>query len=180
MKRITADRADEPWLVARRVAITRRSDAGVAAHVVLVAIDRVSEPQYVERDGQEVCIADDGYLWIHHVPYKAHHVLTTMFDETGAIVQWRIDTCAMTGVSMNGIPWFDPLPLSVAVSPDREAAIVGSDALAEAATAAKITTHDHDLAVEESRRVIEAVRAGDFPALNLGELHRSELLRFVN
>lgn len=179
MKRTAADLADAPWLSHRRVAITRRSDDGFTAHVCLVCLDAVREPRWADRDGTAVCLADDGYVWVHHVPYRALSAVTTIFEPTGALVECRVDLCKATGVTMNGVPWFEPLPLHLAISPDHSAILLGRDALDAALAARKVTPQQHADALGEADRITRAIDDGNFVPRSLAARHRAELLLFA-
>jgi predicted RNA-binding protein associated with RNAse of E/G family len=174
-----ADRADEPWVLSRRVAITRRSDAGFTAHVCVVCIDAVGEPLWVDHHGIDVCLADDGFTWVHHIPHHARSAVTTVFDTADQVVRWRVDICAATGVTMNGVPWFEPLPLHVLAWPDGSVELLGGDELDVALSDRSISEEDHARAHSEATRVIESITGASFAPLELAARHLAELQPFA-
>ncbi|MEZ4711474.1 MAG: DUF402 domain-containing protein [Caldilineaceae bacterium] len=176
MKRKTADRADWQRVTQRRFIMAPLDDARFTGHITLLCIDAVREPLWVESNGQRICIADAGHAWLHQIPHHAQHVVTTMFDTRGAIVQWYIDICAQTGVNAHGIPWFDDLYLDVIVSPDGKVGVYDADELDEALATDLITPAQYELAWAETHRITTAVQQGLFAPLELSALHYEQLL----
>ncbi|MEZ4664399.1 MAG: DUF402 domain-containing protein [Caldilineaceae bacterium] len=176
MKRKTADRADWQRVTQRRFVMAPLADALFTGHITLLCIDAVREPLWVESNGERICIADAGYAWLHQIPHHAQHVVTTMFDASGRIVQWYIDICAQTGVNAQGVPWFDDLYLDVIVSPDGKVGVYDADELDEALAANVITPAQHDLAWQEAQSVMSALKRGQYTPVSLGTLHHRYLL----
>ena len=176
MKRKTTDRADWQRVTQRRFTMAALDDAHFTGHITLLCIDAVREPLWVESNGQHVCIADAGHAWLHQLPHNAQHVVTTMFDANGAILQWYIDICGQTGISAQGVPWFDDLYLDVIVSPNGQVGVYDADELEEALAAHIITPAQYESAWQEARRVMAALEQGQYAPVGLSASHYRYLL----
>lgn len=180
MKRKTADRAEWQRVLQRRFAMSSLQESNFTGHITLLCIDAVRDPLWVDSNGQRVCIADASYSWLHQIPLDCQHVVTTMFDATGAVVQWYIDICAQTGVDAQGVPWFDDLYLDIVVLPDRTLGIYDADELEEALAVGAITSAQHELAWQEAHRIVQAIEQGNFSPLDLSVAHRQQLLNLID
>lgn len=179
MKRKTADRADWQRVTQRRFAMRPFEDAHFTGHITLLCIDAVREPLWVESNGERICIADAGHTWLHQIPRHAQHVVTTMFDAQGDIIQWYIDICGQTGVNAQGIPWFDDLYLDVIVSPNGKVGLYDADELEEALVASLITPAQYESAWREAHRVMAAIEQGQYPLVGLSASHHRYLLDLI-
>ncbi len=132
---------------------------GIVTRLELI---RVREPLWVTSLGQRVCIVDVGFVWAHHFPENANHVVTSMFDAHGDLVQHYIDICWCWGRDANGVPWLDDLYLDVVVSPTGAVELLDEDELEDAFRMGTITLEQHDLARSEAQAVLEMIRSGGF------------------
>jgi uncharacterized protein len=93
-------------------------------------LDEVRSPAVPKWTGRPICIADNGYSWLQHfTPDEPHHVVTTMFNEHGEIVQWYIDICRSHWLDERGVPWFDDLYLDIVRLPDGQLFLVDGERL---------------------------------------------------
>lgn len=175
MKRKRADRADWRRVTRRRFTVVYLDEADFRGHVALLWIDGVRSPLWDAFFGRGIRVADSGYSWLQHFPAEGHHVVTTMFDSQGHIVEWYVDICAAHGVDDDGIPWYDDLYLDIVALPSGEVAIVDGDELNAALRSGDIDDTDHDLAWTEALRVRDAIQTGDFPVFRLAPAHRARL-----
>jgi uncharacterized protein len=125
----------------------------------------VRQPLWITSLGQGVCIADVGFVWMHHVPENANHVVTSMFNVHGDLVQHYIDIIWCWDRAANGVPWFDDLYLDVVVSPMGAVELLDEDELEDAFRVGSITLDQHDLAHTEAQAVLETIRSGGFSLL---------------
>ncbi|MCM3270425.1 DUF402 domain-containing protein [Paenibacillus elgii] len=176
LKRKYGDRSDWKRVVERRYAQSYLETESYKGHVTLLEISKVTEPLYVTYDDKNICIADDGYLWLQQFPSDKHHSVTTMFDARGKVVQWYIDICYMNGVGENNIPWMDDLYLDIIILPSGEVVQKDADELEEALRNGTIDNQLYDMAWEESARVNALVKNGEFHLLRLSEEHKDFLL----
>jgi predicted RNA-binding protein associated with RNAse of E/G family len=158
VRRRTADRRDWALVTRRRFAALRVDEPGFAGHAALLLIDAMTEPLVGSISG--VCLADAGYAWLSHFPDGTRHVVTTMVDAAGAVVQWYVDVCRAHGVGADGVPWWDDLYLDVVVRPDGEALLLDEDELALALAHGYVTQEEAALAREEARRLLAAAGSG--------------------
>lgn len=180
IKRKTADR--DGW---RRV--TRRSYAQefvetetFTGYVTLLHIEQVTEPLRIRMVGREYSIADNGFLWLHHVPLEGAHVVTAMYNAAHQVLQWYIDIRKDMGLNDNGVPWFDDLFLDIVVFPDGEVVVKDEDELDAALAKGVITQAEHDFAWQEARRLLDLINRGAFAPLQLADIHRDLLLAKLN
>ncbi|GLX70259.1 DUF402 domain-containing protein [Paenibacillus glycanilyticus] len=125
LKRKFGDRSDWQRVLIREYAQSFIASENFDGYVTLIKIVKVSDPLYVEYNGEKICIGDDGYLWLQQFPSNRNHSVTTMFDSNGNIVQWYIDICLQNGISDNNVPWMDDLFLDLIVLPS--GAIINKD-----------------------------------------------------
>ena len=127
-------------------------EPGFAGHVALHLIDAMAAPLVGAVSG--VRLADAGYAWLSHFPDGARHVVTTMVDAEGDVVQWYVDVCREHGLGPDGVPWWDDLYLDVVVRPTGEALLLDEDELELALAAGYVTPAEYDLAWREARRLL--------------------------
>lgn len=120
MKRKYGDRSDWKRVLDREYVQSYLETDNFKGYLSLLKITKVNEPLYVKYADQNICIVNDGYLWLQQFPSDKHHSVTTMFDEKGQIVQWYIDICDTNGVSEDNVPWMDDLFLDIVVLPSGE------------------------------------------------------------
>ncbi len=167
MKRKYADRADWARVLRRRFVIAPMSGDGISVGVdptaglsafdgwlAAVAIEEVSHPLVVRVDGQNLTLAECGYLWLQHLPRRGHHCLTTAFDPEGNLVQWYFDVVKEVGQTPEGRVYFDDLYLDVIATPGGEPELLDEDELEQALDERLISHADFDLAYKETQRIL--------------------------
>ncbi|MDI3235475.1 DUF402 domain-containing protein [Exiguobacterium antarcticum] len=83
---------------------------------------------HVRYSEQTIQLVGDGYSWLQQFPIGKQHVVTTMFDEKGKIVQSYIDICLQHGRDTTGVFW-DDLFLDLVLFPSGECLILDADEL---------------------------------------------------
>lgn len=146
--------------------------------VTLLFMDQVSEPLFVNYDGKDICIVDDGYCWVQHFPTEKRFSLTTMFNANGEIVQWYIDICDRNGIE-NNIPWLDDLFLDIVVLPSGEVIQLDADELEDALADGIIDQHLYNSAYFEAERILRLIETKKFLLMNLAKEHRELLLQQI-
>lgn len=116
LKRRYGDRSEWKRLIDREYTQAFIDTDKFKGYGTLIKVNEVSEPLYVQYKEQQICIVNDGYVWMQHFPENEQHSLTTMFNSKGEVVQWYIDICARSGVE-NNIPWVDDLFIDIVVLP---------------------------------------------------------------
>ncbi|RNC97434.1 hypothetical protein [Lysinibacillus halotolerans] len=58
-------------------------------YITLIHILEVTEPLTVSLNGENVCIADRGYMWLQQFPLERNYIVTTMFNPKGEIIVKR-------------------------------------------------------------------------------------------
>lgn len=179
MKRKYGDRSDWKRVLEREYAQSYLETDNFKGYLSLLKIAKVKEPLYVRYFDKNVCIVNDGYLWLQQFPFDKHHSVTTMFDEKGQIVQWYIDICYMNGVSEDNVPWMDDLFLDIVVLPSGEVIQKDSEELEEALLSGTIDKSLYNLARQEANIINSLIKDRGFTLLQLSEEHKDILLQML-
>ncbi|WP_324295642.1 ribonuclease FAU-1 family protein [Rossellomorea vietnamensis] len=139
---------------------------------------KVKEPLITQYGDKEVCIVDNGYMWLQHFPMEKNHSLTTMFDANGEIVQWYIDICLENGVE-DGVPWMDDLYLDIVVLPSGEFFLLDEDELEQAFKNGAISESMYGLAWKESRKIMSKLKNDEFILIKLAQEHKEILVNVL-
>ena len=131
LKRKYGDRADWKRVEKRKYAQAYHNTKEFNGFITLLNTIKVTEPLITQYEDKEICIVDNGYMWLQQFPFEKNHSVTTMFDADGNLVQWYIDICLENGVE-NGVPWVDDLYLDVVVLPSGEIIQLDEDELEDA------------------------------------------------
>jgi predicted RNA-binding protein associated with RNAse of E/G family len=164
MKRKFIDKEDWSRVLEKRFKYTYINNEEFNGHVSIVYIDKVKEPLTAHINGKDVCLADEGYIWLQHVPSNKNFAVTTMYDSNKEIVQWYFDVTKLNGVSEKGRVFFDDLYLDVVVLPSSEIILLDEDELEEALDTNIITKKDYSLAYNEANVIMNGI-ASDVQAL---------------
>jgi len=179
VKRKWADRRGWARITSSRFLCQRVETVAFRGYVTLYAMDALNPeigPLIVPCASAWVCIADTGHAWTQHFSDDEPHVLSTMFDADGHIVQYYLDICAAHGLTDEGIPWYDDLYLDLVKTPGGELELLDADELDDARAAGLITPEQHAFAWAETRRLEPLVAAETLPAMRLAADHRALLL----
>ena len=179
MKRKVANPPGCPgWNRARtaRFAALRLEEERFNGSVCLFYIDEAADPLSVQYNGHQVCILDDGCSWLRHFPAAQQHVVTTMFDPDGQILQWIIDICLLHGTDSDGNLWWDDLYLDIVILPSGEVFVLDIDELDEAFVSGVISQQYHAGAWQEAQRLLDLIRADRFGLFQEGVRHRQQLI----
>jgi uncharacterized protein len=167
MKRKFADRSDWQRILEKKYRLVRCDLESFHGWIAEFKMLRVREPFCVSSWGTSICVADAGFVWLHYLRDAANHVITAMYDSSGAIVQWYIDIVLEHGLDDRGVPYFDDLYLDVVVSPDGRFEIKDADELEDALKSGAISREQFDLAWFETNRLVALLESG---GLNLRDL----------
>jgi predicted RNA-binding protein associated with RNAse of E/G family len=177
MKRRRADRAEWRRIVERRFVVAHLEAPAFTGYATLLLLDRFAETFYARVGEATCCVAAAGYPWLQHFPAGAFHTVTTMFDASGAVVQWYIDVCRAHGVDGAGVPWFDDLYLDIVVSPNGAAHLLDADELEDARRQGLVSPGEYALAWAEARRLLALIERDAMPLLAESAAHREFLAR---
>lgn len=176
LKRKYGDRSNWKRVLEREYVQSFLETETFEGHLTLLKIVKVEEPLYAKYFDRNICIADDGYLWMQQFPSDKYHSVTTMFNTEGEVVQWYIDICYMNGVSTDNVPWMDDLFLDIVVLPSGEVVQKDVDELEDALFSNIINKHQYDLAWNEFNRINAALKEDNFNLLKLSKEHKDFLL----
>ncbi|QFK70115.1 DUF402 domain-containing protein [Pradoshia sp. D12] len=143
-------------------------------YISLLQIIKVAEPLFFRYKAQNICIVDDGYMWLQQFPLEKKHSVTTMFDNNGNIVQWYIDVCLENGVD-NDIPYLDDLYLDIILLPSGEVIQKDADELEEAFFNGIIDKPLYDIAWDEAQTLTELIKNKSFELIDLSHHHKEFL-----
>jgi len=119
-------------------------------HICLMRFENVKSP-ITFRIGQdhEVMVIDDQYTWLEHIPDEGNHILTTVINSKGEVIQHYFDIIAESSLSDEGIPGFDDLYIDVIMLPNNEVYILDEDELLAASNDRVVSAEQYDLAIKE-------------------------------
>jgi predicted RNA-binding protein associated with RNAse of E/G family len=171
MKRKLASRERWHRLKRRRFEVYQFDEPRFSGVVTCLEALSVATPLWADVCGSYVCILNTGFVWLQHFPVDSRHVVTTVLDTRGHVVQWYVDICWAHGITRDGIPWYDDLYLDVVVSPTRACSLLDRNELDEALADGRVTEEQHKLALAEARAVLHAVGAEAFGLLDVTREH---------
>ena len=179
LKRKYGDRSDWKRILQRKFAQSYLNTKEFTGYITLLHTIQVSKPLFFKYKEKNICIVDDGYMWLQHFPTDKNHSVTTMFDHQGNIVQWYIDICLCNGID-DGRPWMDDLFLDIIIFPTGEMIVADADELEEALLNGIIDKQLYDLAWNEVKTLKELIRLGEFELIQLSNQHKDALIDFLN
>jgi predicted RNA-binding protein associated with RNAse of E/G family len=182
MKKKRADYPDWQRVPRKRFAMTHIESREFSGYISLLCLDAVTEPLWVTRADQDICLGDAGYTWLQHFPHNSHYALTTTFDAQGERVRHYIDICKRHYVDEHGILWYEDLYLDIDVSPEGEAMLLDVDELDAALKEGAVSSLDYELAWRVANSLMTAIENEMLPLLStygLCEEHRDQLLKMV-
>ncbi|TMU85827.1 DUF402 domain-containing protein [Bacillus sp. BHET2] len=174
IKRRYGNRADWKRVKQRKYAQTHLSTKEFQGYITLLHTVEVNEPLITRYGEKDICIVDNGYMWLQHFPLGKYHSVTTMFDANGDVVQWYIDICLRNGVN-DGVPWMDDLYLDIVVLPSGDVFQLDEDELEHAYKSGTLSKSLYDLAWNESREIMKKLINDEFTLIKLAHEHRRML-----
>lgn len=97
MKRKYADRPNWTRIIEKSYSSIFVDDGGFCGHIAFLLLHKVREPLWVHYGQRRLCIVDDGYVWLQHIPAQGGHVLTSTFNREGELVQCYFDIVKCIG-----------------------------------------------------------------------------------
>ena len=176
LKRKYGDRSDWKRIIERKYAQSYIDTNEFKGYITLLNTIKVAAPISIKYGEEDVCIVDDGYLWLQQFPLKKNHSVTTMFDRNGNIVQWYIDICLENGIE-NNVPWMDDLFLDIVVLPSGEIIEKDVDELEDAFSKRIIDKRLYDLAWDEMKKLKGLIIERNFELLWLSNNHKENLMK---
>ncbi|CAN5738614.1 DUF402 domain-containing protein [soil metagenome] len=170
-RRKYADRTRWVRVLERSFAVKRLETTEFNGFVTRLNLLKVLEPLFVTSVGQRLCIADAGYTWLQHFPDNSRYCVTTVLNPAGEVVHFYIDIADKTGVSDEGIPWWDDVYLDVLAVPGVGSEIIDEDDLKEGLAQGVISEEDAERARAEADRLKSLIDKGEFPLLDLAPKH---------
>ncbi|MCV4231739.1 DUF402 domain-containing protein [Virgibacillus sp. LDC1] len=176
MKRKYADRIDWRRVVSRNFKCIFIEEQDFKGYVTLLTLHQVEKKLFVQYQGEELCIAADGYFWLQQFPVNSNFCVTTMLNQSHEVLQRYIDISRSNGVSDEGIPYWDDLYLDVIVLPDGNFFIQDEDELEDALRQGHIKFQDYKLAKEKAAKIILEIRSGENHVINSSIRHFQQLI----
>lgn len=157
MKRKYINRFDWTRVTKRRFKHAYVNNNQFKGYVAMLYIDKVKEPLIRNMKGKDIVLADNGFMWMQHLPDNSNYALTTMINEDGEIIQWYFDITKQNGIDERKGPFWDDLYLDVIVLPNSEPILVDEDELEDALVRGMITEDDFKLAYKEANRIMKGI-----------------------
>ncbi|WP_108670402.1 DUF402 domain-containing protein [Peribacillus acanthi] len=174
LKRRYGNRSEWKRVLQRQYAQSFLDTEDFKGYITLLHTIEVSKPSFVNYGEKNVCIVDDGYMWLQQFPLEKNHSVTTMFDANGDIVQWYIDICFCNGIE-NGIPWWYDLFLDIVLLPTGEVIEKDAEELEDALSTGIIDKRLYDMAWNEFNDIKRLLSSGDFDLIKLSNAHKESL-----
>jgi predicted RNA-binding protein associated with RNAse of E/G family len=174
LKRKFGDRSEWKRIVKRKYVQSYLETSEFKGYITLLNTIKVTEPLSVLYGDKNVCIVDDGYMWLQQFPLEKKHSVTTMFDANGDIVQWYIDICYENGIE-NNVPWMDDLFLDIVLLPSGEIIEKDADEIEDALSIGIIDKPLYDLAWNEVKKLKDLISTGNFDLIKLSNSHKEIL-----
>ncbi|HWL24615.1 MAG TPA: DUF402 domain-containing protein [Ureibacillus sp.] len=178
LKRKFGDRSDWKRVIERKYSQSSIDTNEFKGYITLLHTIRVTEPLFVRYGEENVCIVDDGYMWLQQFPEGKNHSVTTMFDANGEIVQWYIDICLHNGIE-KGIPYMDDLFLDIVLLPTGEIIEKDGDEIEEALTKGIIDQSLYNLAWSEMKTIKSLIEKDSFDLIKLSNKHKETLIKIL-
>lgn len=169
LERKFADRPTWPRVNKKQFSTAYFDERDFKGWVSILSFEKVKSPLKVYTGGRELCILDDHYTWLEHIPENKNYSLTTMFNANLEIVQWYFDISKNNGVNEDGISYFDDLYLDIVVLKDLEMFLLDQDELDDALVKQSITHEEYDLANQAAKCLMEELNE-----------HKDKLNEFCN
>lgn len=129
-------------------------------YIAYLSLDKVKEPLWVTHDHRQVCIVDQGYVWLQLFPIHGNHVLTATFNKEGILIYCYFDVVRSVGTTDTGVPYLEDLYIDVVALPNGEVFLKDEDELEDAYQNKEITIDEFELAKEEANRLVQSLRQG--------------------
>ncbi|MCM3617674.1 DUF402 domain-containing protein [Sutcliffiella horikoshii] len=175
LKRKYGDRSEWKRVLKRKYAQSYLDTKEFKGYITLLHTIKVTEPLSVRYGEHNICIVNDGYMWLQQFPLDKKHAVTTMFDANGNIVQWYIDICLENGIDED-TPWMDDLFLDIVLLPTGEVIQKDHDELEEALDNGIIDNSLFSIAWDEANYLTELINTRNFELLNLSNKHKEILV----
>ncbi|MDF2521742.1 MAG: hypothetical protein K0R84_2370 [Clostridia bacterium] len=166
MKRKFANRPNWRRVLERRIVIKDIEYQDFKGCAVLITIDKIKEPLWVDVCGNMLCVADNGYSWLTLFSDSENYVVTAMFDSTNEVAQWYIDICKGHGLTEDKIPWYDDLYLDIIISSKSEINLIDQEDLEQALRNGEIDKDAYEYANAEADRLLDLLAKGRLELLN--------------
>jgi len=147
-------RYDKDFILSIASEIKRTDPIGHNGYASLIKINEVAHPFMIGEKGAEICIADVGYSELTFLPDNEKWMLTAIYDNHGAIVEWYFDITRKNALDENGTPYCDDLYLDAALMPDGRILIFDEDELQAARDSGFVTPEEFDMAYTVLKRLI--------------------------
>ncbi|KGX88300.1 ribonuclease FAU-1 family protein [Pontibacillus marinus] len=169
MKVKYADRSHWNRVKERSFSVHHENSESFQGAVAVLHIHKVQTRLVIPYEDSNICIADDGYVWVQHFPKGEHFTVTAMINQNGNVVQWYIDMIHAYGETEDGIPWYEDLYLDVVALPNGGYYTLDHDELDAAWRLGDITREQYDLALRTHRKVTSLLELGQFDILREAE-----------
>ena len=178
LKRKYGDRSDWKRILQRKYAQSYLNTQEFTGYITLLHALQVSQPLFFHYEEKNICIVDDGFMWLQHFPTDKNYSVTTMFDHQGKIIQWYIDICLCNGMDA-GRPWIDDLFLDIILLPSGEVIEKDAEELEDALRKEIIHQQLYDLAWNEANTLKNLLTKGEFELVTLSNQHKDMLIQLL-
>lgn len=114
---------------------------------------KIKEKKVIKVFNEDICVLDDGYLWITIIPMKENYALTIKADNKDKLIHFYFDITKENFLDEKNIPFFKDLYLDVIYDGDDRIEILDKDELEQALNEGDITIEDYNFAIKEAEYI---------------------------
>jgi predicted RNA-binding protein associated with RNAse of E/G family len=166
MKRKYADRPNWSRIIEKSYYGIHIDEEAFYGYIGYLSLDKIKDQLWVSYGSNNICIVDNGFVWLQHFPLNGKYVLTSTFNQYGEFVQGYFDIVDKVGVTTDSIPYCDDLYLDVVVLANGETFKLDEDELMEAFEQGIILKEDYEYAHHTANELLESIKQGTNYLLN--------------
>lgn len=123
---------------------------GIDYYVAGTYFEKINQRKVIKVEDRDVCILDNGYIWITIIPIGKNYAITMNFDDKGNILQWYFDITLENYLDERGMPHYKDLYIDVTYDISGKIETLDEDELKDALDIQDITQEEYDFAIREA------------------------------
>lgn len=115
--------------------------------------EKINQRKVIKVEDREVCILDNGYIWITIIPIGKNYAITMNFDDRGNILQWYFDITLENYLDEVGMPHYKDLYIDVTYDISGKIETLDENELEEALYNKDLTKEEYNFAIKEAEYI---------------------------